>query len=64
MDRKQATDDLKWKLSDIYENHEKFDKDLQKMNKYLAIFEKFKGKLGEADTLLEYYKTSDAFEKI
>ena len=64
MDRKQATDDLKWKLSDIYENHEKFDEDLQKMNKYLAIFEKFKGKLNEADTLLEYYKTSDAFEKI
>ena len=64
MDRSKATEDLKWKLSDIYENHEKFDEDLQKLNKYLSIFEKFKGKLNNADTLLEYYKTSDAFGKI
>ncbi|HAJ77875.1 MAG TPA: oligoendopeptidase F [Clostridiales bacterium] len=64
MDREQASTDLKWKLSDIYENHEKFDEDFQKLNKYLAIFEKFKGKLKNPDILLKYYNTSTAFGKI
>ena len=64
MDRKQATDDLKWKLEDIYKNHQEFENDLQKLNEYLPIFEKFQNKLNNSNTLYEYYKTTDAFNKI
>lgn len=64
MDREQASADLKWKLSDIYENHEKFEEDLQKINEYLPIFKKFKGKLKNPDILLKYYNTSTAFGKV
>ena len=64
MDRKNAPENLKWKLSDIYKTHEDFDKDLEKVNEYLPIIEKFKGKLNDPEILLKYYKTSEAFGKI
>ena len=64
MDRKNAPENLKWKLTDIYNTHEDFETDLQKINEYLPIFEKFKGKLNRKDILLKYYKTSDIFNAL
>ena len=61
MDRKDAPKEYKWNLCDIYKTHEDFEKDLEKVNEYLPIVEKFKGKLNNAETLLKYYKTAEAF---
>ena len=61
MDRNDAPEKLKWKLTDIYKNHEDFEVDLQKIYEFLPIFEKYKGKLNNKDVLLDYYKTSDVF---
>ena len=64
MDRKDAPENLKWKLTDIYKTHEDFDKDLEKVKEYLPIFEKFKGKLNDPEMLLEYFKTTEAMGKL
>lgn len=64
MDRKDAPKEYKWNLCDIYKTHEDFEKDLEKVNEYLPIVEKFKGKLNDAEALLKYYKTAEAFGRI
>ena len=44
----------KWKLEDLYENKEEYDKDLIKLSELVDEFEKYKGKILENDnTLLE-----------
>lgn len=64
MDRKDAPKEYKWNLCDIYKTHEDFEKDLEKVNEYLPIVEKFKGKLNDAEALLKYYKTAETFGRI
>ena len=64
MDRNEAPEELKWKLEDIYKNHDEFEKDLKKLADNCTIFEKFKGKLRNADNLLLYYKTAEAIGKL
>lgn len=64
MDRKNAPENLKWKLTDIYISHEKFEEDLKNLEQNYKIFEKFKGKLANIGDLLEFYQFSDNFEMI
>lgn len=64
MDRKNAPENLKWKLTDIYKTHDDFDRDLEKVKEYLPIFEKFKEKLNDPEILLKYFKTTEAMGKI
>lgn len=54
MDREKIEEKYKWKLEDLYENKEKYDKDLIKLSELVDEFEKYKGKILENDnTLLE-----------
>ena len=64
MDRKDAPKEYKWNLCDIYRTHKDFEKDLEKVNEYLPIVEKFKGKLNDPEALLKYYQTAEAFGRI
>ena len=64
MDRKNAPANLKWKLTDIYASHEKFEEDLRKLEENYKFFEKFKGKLSNIDFLLDFYQLSEYFEMI
>lgn len=54
MDREKIEEKYKWKLEDLYENKEEYDKDLIKLSELVNEFEKYKGKILENDnTLLE-----------
>lgn len=54
MDREKIEEKYKWKLEDLYENKEEYDKDLIKLSELVDEFEKHKGKILENDnTLLE-----------
>lgn len=54
MDREKIEEKYKWKLEDLYENKEEYDKDLIKLSELVDEFEKYKGKILENDnTLLE-----------
>lgn len=54
MDREKIEEKYKWKLEDLYENKEVYDKDLIKLSELVDEFEKYKGKILENDnTLLE-----------
>ena len=64
MYRKESPKELKWDLSHIYENHDKYNDDLEKVNMLLSMYEKFKGQLGNKEVLLEYYKKNEELEKI
>lgn len=54
MNREKIEEKYKWKLEDLYENKEEYDKDLIKLSELVDEFEKYKGKILENDnTLLE-----------
>lgn len=44
MDREKIEEKYKWKLEDLYENKEEYDKDLIKLSELVDEFEKYKGK--------------------
>lgn len=64
MERKNAPEKLKWKLTDIYKNHKEFEQNLEKFAKNIEFFEKFKGKLHIPNNLLLYYKTADVISEL
>ena len=64
MERKDIPKEYKWNLSDIYENYEKWNEDLAKMEKIQEELVKFKGKFDSKDKLLEFLKKQEESEKI
>ena len=64
MERKDIPKEYKWNLSDIYENYEKWNEDLAKMEKIQEELVKFKGKFDSEDKLLEFLKKQEESEKI
>ena len=64
MERKDIPKEYKWNLSDIYENYEKWNEDLEKMEKIQKELVKFKGKFDNEDKLLEFLKKQEESEKI
>lgn len=46
----------KWDLKDIYSSIEDWRQDLDKLKQMLPNIEKYRGRLGDKDTLLEYYE--------
>ena len=51
MDREKIEEKYKWKLEDLYENKEEYDKDLIKLSELVDEFEKYKGKILENDNV-------------
>lgn len=45
-----------WDLSKIYQNIGQLDNDIEKVNKYLNAFDKFKGHMNDKEMVLEYFK--------
>ena len=64
MERKDIPKEYKWNLSDIYENYEKWNEDLAKMEKIQEELVKFKGKFDSEDKLLQFLKKQEESEKI
>lgn len=61
MERKEVKTEYLWKTEDIYCCDEAWEKALEDANKSLN-FARFSGKLGDKETLLEYYLERDKFE--
>lgn len=53
-----------WDLTHLYKTNEEFEKDLKIVKKYLENAKKFKNKLNNADTILEYFKLDDEMSAI
>ena len=64
MDRKDAPENLKWDLTEIYKTHQDFEKDFEKLKEYLSLYEMFKGQFGDKEILLNYFKLNDKFGKL
>lgn len=64
MERKDIPKEYKWNLSDIYENYEKWNEDLAKMEKIQEELVEYKGKFDNEDKLLEFLKKQEESEKI
>ena len=55
MERKEVKLNYKWKTEDIYASDEEWESALEGANNSLG-FDVYAGKLGDRDTLLDYYK--------
>ena len=64
MERKDIPKEYKWNLGDIYENYEKWNEDLAKMEKIQEELVGYKGKFDKEDKLLEFLKKQEESEKI
>ena len=64
MERKDIPKEYKWNLGDIYENYEKWNEDLEKMEKIQKELVGYKGKFDNEDKLLEFLKKQEESEKI
>ena len=64
MERKDIPKEYKWNLGDIYENYEKWNEDLEKMEKIQKELIGYKGKFDKEDKLLEFLKKQEESEKI
>ena len=64
MERKDIPKEYKWNLGDIYENYEKWNEDLAKMEKIQKELVEYKGKFDNEDKLLEFLKKQEESEKI
>ena len=64
MERKDIPKEYKWNLGDIYENYERWNEDLAKMEKIQEELVKFKGKFDSEDKLLQFLKKQEESEKI
>ena len=64
MERKDIPKEYKWNLSDIYENYEKWNEDLAKMEKIQEELVGYKGKFDKEDKLLQFLKKQEESEKI
>jgi len=63
MNRENAPDNLKWKLSDIFETHNDWDIEYQNISKLLPKLQNFKGKLSKKEEFLKYLKFNEDFGK-
>ena len=64
MERKDIPKEYKWNLDDIYENYEKWNEDLAKIEKIQEELVEYKGKFDNEDKLLEFLKKQEESEKI
>ena len=64
MERKDIPKEYKWNLGDIYENYEKWNEDLEKMEKIQEELVEYKRKFDNEDKLLEFLKKQEESEKI
>ena len=58
MERKEAQTSHKWKVEDIFESDEAWEKQAEKLREKIN-FSAYAGKLGDKATLLKYLKTND-----
>lgn len=62
MERNEVPQNLKWKTSDIFESDEAWEKEYKAVDELYSAYDfeaAFKGKLGNRDTLLAYFKMQD-----
>ncbi len=61
LERKDVAENLKWKLTDVFESDEAWEEEYQALeNEYAAYdFGKYKGKLGEKESLLACFALND-----
>ena len=65
MERQEVASNLKWKVEDIFPSDEAWEKEFQEIaTKYGNYdFSVFKGKLGDKQTLLEFFKLNDGISR-
>ena len=63
-DRNTIEDKYKWNLQDIYASDEDFEKEFDEYKSLTKDLDRFKGKLSDIDTLLEYLHLDDEIELI
>lgn len=61
--REEIEDIFKWKLEDIYQNEELWEKDYNEVKKQLNMFDKYRGKINSAENLLGVLKLKDEVER-
>lgn len=54
----------KWNLSDIYENYEKWNIDLEKVKEIQKELVEYKGKLNNEENLIDFFKKQEELDKI
>ena len=61
LERKDVAENLKWKLTDVFESDEAWDEEYQALEKEYAAYDfgKYKGKLGEKESLLSCFALND-----
>ena len=59
--RSEVKENLKWKLTDIFESDEEFEGLLKEVEKEID-FKEFEGKLGDEETLLKCFRKTDEIE--
>lgn len=63
MKRSEVKERYKWKIEDIFASDAEWEKSFESAEKSIG-FEKYAGKLSDSDTLLEFYKHTDEFNKL
>ncbi|MDI3311107.1 MAG: oligoendopeptidase F [Thermoanaerobacterium sp.] len=63
-DRKETDDKYKWKLEDIYESDKEWNDDFDKAKEIIKQLPEFKGKIKDAESLLNVLKLNDALNMI
>jgi oligoendopeptidase F len=61
--REEIQDVYKWKLEDIYQNEELWEKDYDEVKKQLNLFDEYHGKINTAENLLGVLKLKDEVER-
>ena len=63
--REEVAEELTWRLEDIYDSEEKWEKDLAKLTEVADKIASFAGKLADsAETFLEVFKLSEELEHL
>ena len=64
-ERKDIPAEDKWKIEDLYENDEKWEREFEQLEKLTEEFKRFRGKAGEnGRTLLETLTAQDEIAKL
>ncbi|MCL5019150.1 MAG: oligoendopeptidase F [Patescibacteria group bacterium] len=64
-ERSEVEGKFKWKLEDIYQSNDVWEKDYTLVQEKISVLESFKGKLGEsAEKLLEFFRLRDSVSEI
>lgn len=62
MKRSEVKTEYKWKIEDIFATDEEWEKEFARLEKQID-FSKYAGKLGDRETLLQFFKADDEFGK-